>query len=187
MNTIILIGNVQEFEFDYEYKREKFFRNVMSIERTNGSVDRIQIIASERTEAILSDFNYEKVKVIGEIRTRHCEGKLEVYVFVRYIEESSEEDGNYTELEGYLCNSPKVRDTPLGRRIADVIFAVNRVNGKADYIPVIFWGRSADAVSQLNIGSNLVVYGRLQSREYAKDDCVYTVYEVSASEYRKIE
>ena len=64
--------------------------------------------------------------------------------------------------------------------------AVNRAYNKSDYIPIICWGRNAKYASSLEVGSNIVVTGRMQSRCYQKkisDDEVIerTAYEVSVS------
>lgn len=84
------------------------------------------------------------------------------------------------------AKKPVYRKTPLGRDIADVLLAVNRPYGKSDYLPVIFWGRNARYVKNMEVGENLKVSGRIQSREYVKELPdgnieTRTAYEVSAS------
>lgn len=76
--------------------------------------------------------------------------------------------------------------TPLGREIADLLLAVNRAYGKSDYIPCICWGRNARFAGQIQVGSHVQVWGRIQSRSYQKkleDDQLLqkTAYEVSVS------
>ena len=56
----------------------------------------------------------------------------------------------------------------MGRRICDILLAVNRPYGKADYIPCIVWGKEAVLASRLDVGSPVEVTGRIQSREYEK-------------------
>ena len=49
---------------------------------------------------------------------------------MEFIEE--EPDGaktNHILLEGYMCKTPVYRKTPLGREIADLLLAVNRLTG----------------------------------------------------------
>ncbi len=75
---------------------------------------------------------------------------------------------NQVFLDGYICKEPTYRKTPLGREIADVLLAVNRPYGKSDYIPCICWGRNARLASRLNVGDEVMVAGRIQSRGYMK-------------------
>ena len=78
---------------------------------------------------------------------------------------------------------PTLRRTPLGREICDLILAVNRRYGRADYLPCIAWGAIAQQTAILPVGSRLTVEGRVQSRGYTKTvDGVgqeRTAYEVS--------
>lgn len=94
-------------------------------------------------------------------------------------------------LDGYVCKPPVYRKTPLGREIADLLVAVNRQYGKSDYIPCIAWGRNAKYASEISIGANIQVVGRVQSREYSKkiDDErteIRVAYEVSVSQIKKV-
>jgi len=63
--------------------------------------------------------------------------------------------------------------------------AVNRPYNKSDYIPTISWGRNSRFCKTLNVGDNIKVWGRLQSRQYQKkigdEVVVKTAYEVSIS------
>ena len=94
-------------------------------------------------------------------------------------------------LDGFVCKPPVYRKTPLGREIADLLVAVNRQYGKSDYIPCIAWGRNAKYASEISIGANIQVVGRVQSREYSKkiDDErteIRVAYEVSVSQIKKV-
>lgn len=78
------------------------------------------------------------------------------------------------------------RTTPLGREITDLLIAVNRPYNKSDYIPAIAWGRNAKFAETLQIGQNIKIYGRIQSRTYQKkisenETDLKTAYEVSIS------
>ena len=61
------------------------------------------------------------------------------------------------------------------------MIAVNRSYGKSDYIPCICWNRNARYVSRLNIGSQIHIVGRIQSREYNKTNENTVAYEVSVN------
>ena len=84
-----------------------------------------------------------------------------------------------------MCKEPVYRTTPFGREITDILLAVNRTHNKSDYIPCIAWGRNAKFAQRLSVGDNIVITGRMQSREYQKkleDDIITkTAYEISIS------
>ena len=80
-------------------------------------------------------------------------------------------DGSYFNrilLSGALCKKPVLRRTPLGRSICDVILAVNRHYGRADYLPCIAWGQTAVQIAGMDVGERLALEGRVQSRTYTK-------------------
>ena len=116
-------------------------------------------------------------------------------------EEQSEEENEMTKkdvvtnevvLIGYICKKPIYRQTPFGREIADILLAVNRAYNKSDYIPCIAWGRNARFCQNLEVGSQIKLIGRVQSRTYEKkhdDGSVETrvAYEVSVGSLEVIE
>ena len=63
---------------------------------------------------------------------------------------------------------PIFRRTPLGRSICDLMLAVSRRYGRADYLPVIAWGQLAVQAARLQVGDTLSLEGRVQSRTYRK-------------------
>ena len=75
---------------------------------------------------------------------------------------------NEVVLVGFICKKPIYRQTPFGREISDILLAVNRAYNKSDYIPCIAWGRNARFCQNLEIGSQVKVVGRVQSRMYEK-------------------
>ena len=93
------------------------------------------------------------------------------------IEEEPEEENemvrkdiitNEVVLIGYICKKPIYRQTPFGREIADILLAVNRAYNKSDYIPCIAWGRNARFCQNLEVGAQVKLVGRVQSRTYEK-------------------
>ena len=93
---------------------------------------------------------------------------------MEYKEDSSEEEqpkekvSNEVVLNGYICKKPIYRQTPFGREIADLLLAVNRAYNKSDYIPCIAWGRNARFCENMEVGTEVKVVGRVQSRIYEK-------------------
>ena len=81
------------------------------------------------------------------------------------------EDGepmNEVTLTGLLCREPTFRRTPLGREICDAMLAVPRAFRRADYLPCILWGRTAQEISRCSLRDAIALHGRLQSRVYTK-------------------
>ena len=193
MNKIYLQGIVSELEFSHEYKGEKFYSFVLSSNRLSGYTDKLPCIVPEVNLPYI--YEGQTVGICGEVRTRNVEvdGKrhLEIYVFVRDFGECGG-DTNYVELQGFICKQPNLRNTPLGRTICDVIVAVNRPTGQSNYIPCIFWGRQALRVAEMEVGKEISITGRLQSREYVKQnifgECeTKTAYELSVVELKGVE
>ena len=151
----------------------EFYRFPLVVRRLSGVEDRIHILAPkgllDTCGALESE---EEVSVTGEVRTfnnRSGEGRrLIISTFARelYLEEGEEE--NRLELSGTLCKPPSLRFTPLGRTICDMILAVNRRYGRADYLPCIAWGSLAHRCGALSVGDSVRLNGRLQSRVYTK-------------------
>ena len=108
------------------------------------------------------------------------------------LESGTFEDKNEIYLDGFVCKKPVYRTTPLGREITDIIVAVNRSYNRCDYIPCIAWGRNARFAEKLEIGSQVKIEGRIQSREYEKciegseEPEIRTVYEVSANKIERV-
>ncbi|MBW6410035.1 single-stranded DNA-binding protein [Clostridium weizhouense] len=198
-NKIYLEGKVaSELEFSHEMYGEGFYTFDLDVMRLSDSVDRLNITVSER---LISNIQLEigsDIIVEGQLRSynKFVDGsnKLILTVFARNIEECLERSKNPNEifLDGYICKEPIYRTTPFGREIADVLLAVNRAYNKSDYIPTIAWGRNSRFCQTLNVGDNIRVWGRVQSREYQKkvsdtESVKKIAYEVSISKMEKVE
>ena len=141
--------------------------------RLSGASDHLNVIASGSQVDSLEPKEDDILTVTGEVRTynnRSGQGnRLVVSVFARLIEREEGEDENKLELSGTLCKPPNLRITPLGRTICDMILAVNRRYGRADYLPCIAWGSLAHQCGDMEVGDHLHLLGRLQSRVYNKN------------------
>ena len=176
-NQVSMIGEiVSEFTFSHEVFGEGFYMLDLSVRRLSDSADIIPVMISERLVDVTEDYVGEFIRVSGQFRSynRHEEKKnrLVLSVFARELEFIDEEvenaKTNQIFLDGYICNTPVYRKTPLGREIADLLIAVNRPYGKSDYIPCICWGRNARFASSFEVGGHAQIWGRIQSREYVK-------------------
>ena len=194
-NQVSIIGKVaSSFTFSHQVFGEGFYLVDILVKRLSDSEDRIPLMVSERLVDVSQDYEGEYIMVQGQFRSynRHEEKKnrLVLSVFVRelsFVEEADESiKTNQIFLDGYICKPPVYRKTPLGREIADLLLAVNRPYGKSDYIPCICWGRNARYASAFEVGGHVLLWGRIQSREYIKklgenETEKRTAYEVSVS------
>lgn len=144
----------------------------LGVPRLSGAEDRINVVASAHLLQICPVAPRMFVEVAGEVRSfnnRSGKGsRLVITLFARSLTLSQGEAVNQLCLTGVLCKQPVLRCTPLGRNICDLILAVNRKYGRADYLPCIVWGGLAVACGKLCVGDTVQLEGRLQSRNYRK-------------------
>ncbi len=100
-------------------------------------------------------------------------------------------DDNKVILDGYICKPTIYRQTPSGRKITDMILAVNSEVDASDFIPCIAWGRNAMYIADVPVGTHMKIKGRIQSRKYhkKKEDGTFeerTAYEVSIATLKVI-
>lgn len=177
-NHLVLRGKiVSEKSYSHEIYGEKFYVFNLEVIRLSSTVDIIPITISER---LLTGLNLEigkKVVVEGQFRSynnyENERNRLILTVFAKEIqevegEEDKDEVTNEVVLVGYVCKKPIYRQTPFGREIADVLLAVNRAYNKSDYIPSIAWGRNARFCQNMEVGTEVKITGRVQSRTYEK-------------------
>ena len=176
-NQVSVMGKIaSQFTFSHQVFGEGFYTVDLLVKRLSDSEDLIPLMVSERLIDVTQDYEGEYIIVQGQFRSynRHEEKKnrLVLSVFVRELSFVEEEDDtiktNQIFLDGYICKPPVYRKTPLGREIADLLIAVNRPYGKSDYIPCICWGRNARYASAFEVGGHVLLWGRIQSREYMK-------------------
>ena len=176
-NQVSIMGKVASgFTFSHQVYGEGFYLVDVLVKRLSDSEDRIPLMVSERLVDVTQDYEGEYIMVQGQFRSynRHEEKKnrLVLSVFVReltFVEEADDSiKTNQIFLDGYICKPPVYSKTPLGREIADLLLAVNRPYGKSDYIPCICWGRNARYASAFEVGGHVLIWGRIQSREYIK-------------------
>ena len=182
-NHIILVGKVtSDKKFSHEIYGEKFYIFDLSVPRLSGNSDIIPITISERL-MVNGDLPIgTKITVEGQFRSYNSDGegknKLVLTVFAKNVtlleDQESEVEArkdflsNEVTLIGYICKKPVYRQTPFGREIADILLAVNRAYSKSDYIPCIAWGRTARFCENMEIGTEVKIVGRVQSRQYEK-------------------
>ena len=209
-NYLTLVGKVTgEKKFSHEIYGESFYIFNLEIPRLSGNSDIIPITISERLIKEDTLQAGKKLLVKGQFRSYNSyeneKNRLILTVFakdVAELEENSEEEENEmvkkdiitneVVLVGFICKKPIYRQTPFGREISDILLAVNRAYNKSDYIPCIAWGRNARFCQNLEVGTQVKVVGRVQSRTYEKKHEDGTIenrvaYEVSVGSLEIIE
>ena len=145
-----------------------FFLFPLTVPRLSGAEDRLNVVAPA---PLLAGFPLTPGRA-GEVRTFNNRtgpgSRLVITLLARALTETEEAPCNQLTLSGVLCKPPILRRTPLGREICDLMLAVNRRYGRADYLPCIAWGALAQRCAGLAVGDGVALEGRLQSRLYQK-------------------
>lgn len=195
-NHAMLRGTVSGLPtYSHSNHGEAYYTFPLRIPRLSGAEDCVNVVASAGILRQCSIVPGIRVEVEGEVRSfnnRSGRGsKLVITLFARTMEPTQDSPANQLVLTGVLCKPPVLRCTPLGRDICDLILAVNRRYGRADYLPCIVWGALAVACGRLCVGDAVRLEGRFQSRGYRKivDGVAEdrTAFEISVMKLEKIE
>lgn len=170
-NEVELCGTVAAPPvFSHENHGVRFYRVPLAVARLSGQMDTLPLL-------VRAPFPPEaqpgaRVRALGQLRSYNNRtgpgSRLVLTVHVSSLDLWDGEAVNRVLLRGTLCKLPTLRRTPLGRSICDVMLAVGRRYGRADYLPLIVWGQLAQEVSLKAVGDTLGVEGRFQSRVYTK-------------------
>ena len=177
-----------EPQFSHENHGQRFCRFPLSVRRLSGQTDLLHVIATAQQLEPLLPLEGRRLAVEGQLRSFNNKSghgnRLVISVFAQSLGDTEEdEDLNGIQLRGVICKPPVLRRTPLGRCISDMMLAVNRRYGRADYLPCIAWGQVAMITGNMAVGEALSLEGRVQSRAYTKvvEGCAQerTAFEVS--------
>ena len=158
-----------------------FYKFTLAVERLSGLADKLTVIAAQPLLESAAIREGDTITVRGQLRSFNNKSgqgsRLVISVFAHALEKGGDTPFNLIQLSGILCK------TPLGREISDIILAVNRRYGRADYLPCIAWGAVAQQAAAMTTGDRLTIEGRVQSRTYTKTEggvsTERTAYEVS--------
>ncbi len=196
VNLVVLSGKVlNEPVLSHTTHQEQFYLFELECQRLSGVSDRVKVLCSQ---ALLSQACMavgEGLTVRGALRSYNNKSgvgsRLLISVLAHALETGETVYENSVTLHGTLCKTPVFRKTPLGREICDLLLAVNRRYGRADYFPCIVWGVSARETAGFAVGTRLALEGRVQSRLYHKniDGALVekTAYEVSVASVQCVE
>ena len=188
-NRVILRGTMAgDAVFSHRVHGIDFYRFPLSVPRLSGREDRLNILLARTPEEAPLPQPGTFLEVCGQVRSFNNRSgvgsRLVITVLAKSVEPAQGDPCNQVFLRGTLCKEPVLRRTPLGRDICDLLLAVNRRYRRADYLPCILWGRTAQEISRCHTRDCLSVTGRLQSRVYTKvteeGSLQKTAYEISA-------
>ena len=163
-----------------------YYTVALRVPRLSGAEDVLNLVVGELEPDLWATGQWLWVE--GEVRSYNNRSgtgpRLVITVLVRSAQPCQPSEGvNCLILSGVLCKTPVRRRTPLGREICDLLLAVNRPYGRADYLPCIAWGSLAALCGSMDVGTTLRLEGRLQSRGYrkvtAEGEEQRTAYEIS--------
>ena len=186
-NEVLLEGlALTEPERSHENHGTVFYRFLLQVPRLSGAADTLPVLVPQALRDGVAAG--ETLRLSGQLRSfNNRSGVGSRLVLTVYAKELLPAEGtacNQILLRGTVCKPPIFRRTPLGRSICDLMLAVPRRYGRADYLPVITWGQVALRASGLAVGESLALEGRVQSRVYHKVTDAgseeRTAYEVSA-------
>ena len=195
-NSITIRGSLQALpQFSHENHGRRFYRFTLEVPRLSGAVDLLPVVAEEGLIQQIDPCGGEMLTVTGQVRSHNLRTdgsrRLLIFVFAADILAEDGEPMNEVVLEGPLCREPTFRRTPLGREICDAMLAVPRAFRRADYLPCILWGRTAQEIAACHTRDRIRICGRLQSRIYTKlteeGPVDRTAYEISALTAQVIE
>lgn len=174
--TVIILPKIikEEYGMNKIFVSGIYKDNYIHTERRSGGVDSLRI------HDVHNIVNDTKVAMIGSIRSKNKDGRVELYVEPKMLCEYKESRSD-CEISGIICKKGNYRKTKKAR-VIDVILVV-KSSDRVDYIPCIFWNRLADDVENLEIGTEVHIKGRFQSRKYIKDNKEYITSEVSVLEF----
>lgn len=175
-------------QFSHENHGKRFLRFILEVPRLSGAVDLLPIVAEENL-LLASDIRIgATLTVTGQVRSHNIRTdgnrRLLIFVFAASVVCEAGDPLNEVVIDGLICREPTYRRTPLGREICDVMLAVPRSFRRADYLPCILWGKTAQDISVCQVRQHIRICGRLQSRIYTKltmeGSEERTAYEISA-------
>ena len=165
--------------FSHENHGESFYRFPLRVERLSGQSDLPLILAPSTLLEGIDIAEGTPLRVTGQLRSfnnRSGHGsRLIISTFAQSIEPCDGGHFNRILLSGVLCKQPTLRRTPLGRSICDMILAVNRRYGRADYLPCIAWGKVAAKIAEMQLKELEGKMHRSEDVAAVMDDLVYSI------------
>ena len=190
-NSSTICGTITAIEKFYATSFGSFQKIWLLVPRFSGRIDQLPVVASEKITLPLRLGIGDHICAEGDLRSTNLDEprSLFVHVFAKCItklQEFSLLDNNCVQMEGYLCEKPKLRQNPDGKQNSEFMLANNRGYGKSSYIPVISWDNDAKLCAALNPGDKISLCGRFQSRIFYKRNEERLALELSAQQIKPV-
>lgn len=180
-NVAEVIGTIENINISHEVNGIKNYFVTLKSFRSNGNT--FDLIPMLVREDLINEYNVgDKVQAIGTIRSYNIYNEnedrvnLKIYIVPKSIRKTDKQDMCIVNVSGIITSVREPRKTPSGREIKDAL--INVFDGKKmSKLPIIIW--EANLSKDIQKGDTYLVYGRLQSREYIKNDQTKIAYEIS--------
>ena len=175
-NDVSFIGEVvKPLKYSHSYKDIDFYKFYISVKRYSKVKDIIPVVV-ELSTLTKNNIQIEKGTKLhlkgmlvsyGDNRIR----RILVYVFAKEIElqQRNNMKNNEVNLCGRIAKKNPLWVSPKGKRILNIVLAIDRSHHGTSYIPCLLWNLSDSEIKNINVGSKISATGRLQSREYEKE------------------
>lgn len=171
-NVAEVIGTIENINISHEVNGIKNYFVTLKSFRSNGNT--FDLIPMLVREDLINEYNVgDKVQAIGTIRSYNIYNEnedrvnLKIYIVPKSIRKTDKQDMCIVNVSGIITSVREPRKTPSGREIKDAL--INVFDGKKmSKLPIIIW--EANLSKDIQKGDTYLVYGRLQSREYIKND-----------------
>ena len=159
----------------------------LSMLRHSGTADVVDVYTT-KSEAVKVSKGM-RVSIIGNMRSQDLQwetGKNRVVMYVYaekvYTYNISPKDINNVCIAGFICAEPTMKTITRGGKLTQIVLAV-----ADNYFTCLAWDKDALWVSKMQVGAEIQIIGRLQSRPYTKslengDVIQRTAYEISAKQ-----
>lgn len=169
-NSIKICGVISRGpSFSHLIAGRVFYRGEIVCRRLSGVTDLLPFVCTEaQAEGIACG---DRVCIEGAVKTRDVKSangcSLDVFLSVLNVAlVDSVSDLNEVILDGVVCSVCRLRE--VGARKLRTIMVANSCGYRTSYIPCILWANDADL--PLAVGDSVSIVGRLQSRDYIKND-----------------
>jgi len=189
-NFVELVGKiVTSYLLDHEYNGEKYYHFLIEVVDESGHVETFPIIAPDSMVDVGINPVGKLVYVRGAFRsfTTWPGHKTNLLLYVApneicFVDENK--CSNQITLEGFVCAKPEFTILDTGRIMAHMLLAVNRHEGKADYVPCIAYEQNAISSSQLDSGDLISIKGRISSKDTDPADNITAAYQVKIDDMK---
>lgn len=158
--------------FDHAMDRTDMYSFFIKVMRRSGNCDILPVHISARLLRRHKIVQGDKLGIAGQFHSysyrKDGSCHLRLYIYATVVRKEVAEAANYIALSGTICKPPVYRTTLNGYEVTDLMMAINRQNGRSDYIPAIVWNTNARFTADLPVGTHVVLIGRMQSRNYNK-------------------